>query len=80
MELKAITTEWDEQKKRVAGDKEWCGFLDCVQHLLRASSIPVRLTHLLCYILAIHHVLASSGTILAKVLVVGQKKSLEAAA
>ena len=49
-ELKAITAERDEQRKRVTGDEEWCGLLDCAQHLFWASSIPVRLAHLLYHI------------------------------
>ena len=49
------------------------------QHLFRASSIPVRLARLLRHILAECHVPAPSKTILAKVLVAGQKKSMEAA-
>ena len=75
-ELKAIATERDEQRKRTMGDKEWHGLLDCTQHLFWALSIPVRVAHLLCQILAEHHGPAPSETILAKVLVAGQKKSL----
>ena len=77
-ELKAIATERDEQRKRAMGDEEWHGLLDCGQRLFLASSIPVGLAHLLHYILAIHHIPAPSKTILVKVLVAGQKKSLEA--
>ena len=61
------------------GDEEWCGLLDHAQHLFWASSVPVGLAHLLCHILAKHRVPAPSETILAKVLVAGQKKSMEAA-
>ena len=61
------------------GDEEWCGLVDHAQCLFRASSIPVGLAHLLRHILAERHVPAPSKTILAKVLVVGQKKSIEAA-
>ena len=78
-ELKAITTERDEQRKRVMGDEEWHGLLDHAQHLFWASSIPVGLAHLLHHILAERHIPAPSETILAKVLVAGQKKSMEAA-
>ena len=78
-ELKAITTEWDEQRKRATGDEEWRGLLDHTQHLFRAWSVPVGLARLLCHILAEHRVPAPSETILAKVLAVGQKKSMEAA-
>ena len=78
-ELKAITAERDEQKKRVTGDEEWRGLLDCAQCLFQALSIPVGLTHLLRHILAKRRVPAPSKTILAKVLAVGQKKSMEAA-
>ena len=60
-------------------DEEWSGLLNCSQQLFWALSIPVGLAHLLHHILAIRHAPASSETILAKVLVVGQKKSLEAA-
>ena len=61
------------------GDEEWRGLLDCAQHLFRASSILVGLAHLLGSILAKRHVPAPSETILAKVLVAGQEKSMEAA-
>ena len=61
------------------GDEEWRCLLDYAQHLFWASSIPVRLAHLLRHILAEHRVPAPSETILAKVLAVGQKKSMEAA-
>ena len=77
-ELKAITTERDEQKKRAMGDKEWHGLLDHAQHFFWASSIPVRLAHLLHHILAKCRIPAPSETILAKVLAAGQKKSMEA--
>ena len=56
-------------------DEEWRGVLDCAQCFFWASSILVGLAHWLCYILAVHHAPAPSKTIL----VVGQKKSLEAA-
>ena len=62
------------------GDEEWRGLLDCAQHLFWASSIPVGLARLLHHILAERHIPAPSETILAKVLVAGQKKSMEAAA
>ena len=61
------------------GDEEWHGLLDHAQHLFRALSIPVRLAHLLRHILAECCIPAPSETILAKVLVAGQKKSMEAA-
>ena len=78
-ELKAIAAERDEQRKRAMADEEWRGLLDHAQYLFWALSIPVGLAHLLHHIVAVHHVPASSKTILAKVLVVGWKKSLEAA-
>ena len=78
-ELKAIATERDEQRKWAMGDEEWRGLLDHAQHLFWASSIPVGLAHLLHHILAKRHIPAPSETILAKVLVAGQKKSMEAA-
>ena len=78
-ELKAIATERDEQRKRVMGDEEWRGLLDRAQRLFWALSIPVGLVQLLRHILAERHVPAPSETILAKVLVAGQKKSMEAA-
>ena len=78
-ELKVIATERDEQRKWAMGDEEWRGLLDHAQHLFWASSILVRLTHLLRHILAEPRIPAPSETILAKVLVVGQKKSMEAA-
>ena len=61
------------------GDEEWRGLLDHAQYLFRALSIPVGLAHLLHHILAKHRAPAPSKTILAKVLVAGQKKSMEAA-
>ena len=79
-ELKAIATERDEQRKRAMGNEEWCGLLDCAQHLFWALSIPVGLAHLLHYILAVCHLPAPCKTILVKVIVMGQKKSMEAAA
>ena len=60
-------------------DEDWRGLLDHTQHLFWALSIPVGLAHLLCHLLAVHHAPPPSETILAKVLAVGQKKSLEAA-
>ena len=78
-ELKAIVTERDEQRKRVMGDEEWHSLLDHTQCLFWVFSIPVGLARLLYHILAIHHIPATSETILAKFLAVGQKKSLEAA-
>ena len=77
-ELKAIATKRDEQKKRAMGDKEWHSLLDHAQRLFWASSILVGLAHLLHHILAECLTPAPSETILAKVLVAGQKKSLEA--
>ena len=42
-------------------------------------SILLRLAHLLCHLLSVCHIPAPFETLLVKVLVVGQKKSLEAA-
>ena len=67
-ELKAITAERDEQRKRATGDEEWHGLLDRAQHLFWALSILVGLAHLLCHILAERRIPAPSKTILAKVL------------
>ena len=78
-ELKAITTERDEQRKQATGDEEWCGLLDCAQHFFWASSILVGLAHLLHHILGERRIPAPAETIIAKVLVAGQKKSMEAA-
>ena len=78
-ELKAIATERDEQRKWATGDEEWRGLLDRTQRFFWALSIPVGLAHLLHHILAERRVPAPSETILAKVLAVGQKKSMEAA-
>ena len=61
------------------GDKEWRSLLDRTQHLFWALSVPVGLACLLRHILAEHRIPAPSETILAKVLAVGQKKSMEAA-
>ena len=77
-ELKAIAAEWDEQRKKAMGDEEWRGLLDHAQYFFWALSIPVGLARLLCHILAKHCIPAPSETILAKVLVAGQKKSIEA--
>ena len=63
---------------KVTEEEDWHGLLDCTQCLFWASSIPFGLANLLCHLLAMHHASASSETLLAKVLVVGQKKSLEA--
>ena len=60
-------------------DEDWCSLLDHTQHLFQALSILVGLAHLLHHILAECHVPVPSEIILVKVLVVGQKKSLEAA-
>ena len=76
-ELKAITTERDEQRKRAMGDEEWRSLLDHTQHLFWASSILVGLARLLHHILAKRCVPAPSKTFLVKVLVAGQKKSME---
>ena len=77
-EVKAISAEWDEQRKWATGDEEWRGLLDHAQHLLWASSIPVGLARLLRRILAECCIPAPCETILAKVLAAGQKKSMEA--
>ena len=77
--LKAIITERDDQRKRAMGDEEWHGLLDPTQHLFWAPSIPVGLAHMLHHILAVYHAPAPYKTILVKVLVMGQKKSMEAA-
>ena len=77
-ELRAIAAERDEQRKKVTGDEEWCGLLDHAQHLFQALSILVELAHLLRHILAECYAPAASETILSKVLVAGQKKSMEA--
>ena len=77
-ELKAIATERDQQRKWAMGDDEWHNLLDHTQCLFWASSILVRLAHLVCHILAKHCAPAPSETILAKVLAAGQKKSMEA--
>ena len=35
-QLKATSTERDEQKKQAMGDEEWHGLLDCTQRFFRA--------------------------------------------
>ena len=60
-------------------EKDWHSLPVHGQHLLQASSIPFRLAHLLCHLLAMQHAPAPSKTILAKVLAAGQTKFLEAA-
>ena len=77
-ELKATAAERDEQRKRATGDEEWCGLLDRTQHLFWATSVPIGLARLLHHILAECRAPAPSETILAKVLAMGQKKSMEA--
>ena len=77
-ELKAIAAERDEKRKWAMGDEEWHGLLDHAQSLFWALSIPVGLAYLLRHILAERCAPAPSETILAKVLAVGQKKSMEA--
>ena len=78
-ELKAIATGRDEQRKQAMGDEEWHGLLDHAQCLFWALYILVGLVLLLRHILAKCCVPAPSETILAKVLVAGQKNSMEAA-
>ena len=60
-------------------EDDWHNLLDHAQHLFWASSIPLGLTRLLHHLLAVCHAPAPSKTLLAKVLVVFHKKSLEAA-
>ena len=60
-------------------EEDWCGLLDHAQHLFRALSIPFRLAHLVCHLLAMHHSPAPSETLLVKILEAGKKKSLKAA-
>ena len=78
-ELKAIAAERDKQRKQVTGDGECHSLLDCAQHLFLASSILVGVACLLRHILAKNRIPAPSETIPAKLLVAGQKKSMEAA-
>ena len=77
-ELKAVTEELDKQRTRVMAEEDWCGLLDQAQCLFWASSIHFRLAHLLHHLLTMSHAPTPSETLLVKVLVVGQKKSLEA--
>ena len=78
-ELKAITAKWDEQRTRAMADEDLSSLWDHAQHLFGALSIPFGLACLLRHLLAVDHAHAPSETLLMKVLVVGQKKSLEAA-
>ena len=78
-ELKALTTEWDKQRTKATADENWCSLLDHTWHLFRALSILFVLAYLPLHLLVMHHAPAPSKTLLVKVLVVGQKKSLEAA-
>ena len=59
-------------------DEDWRGILDHTQCLFQALSILFGLVNLLRYLLAVHCTPATSKTLLVKVLVVGQKKLLEA--
>ena len=59
-------------------DEDWCGLLDHTQCLFQALSVPFGLAHLLGHLLAVHHAPGPSETFLVKVLMAGQKKSLEA--
>ena len=70
--------EWNKWRTKAAADEDWHGLLDHTQHLFWAFSIPFGLAYLLHYLLAMCHAPSTSKTLLAKVLVVGQKKSLEA--
>ena len=47
-ELKALAMEQDEHKSNAMIDEDWRGLLDCAQCLFWASSILLRLAHLLC--------------------------------
>ena len=78
-ELKALAMEWDKQRTKAIADEDWLGLLDHTQCLFQALSILFGLAHLLHHLLAMCHTPAPSETFLAKVLAVGQKKSLEAA-
>ena len=60
-------------------EEDWRSLLDHTQHLFQALPIPFGLGHLLHHLLAVRHSPAPSETILAKVLVAGQKRSLDAA-
>ena len=71
--------EQDEQRTKAMAEEDWFSLLDCAQYLFWALSILFRLAHLLRHLLAMHHTPALSKTLLAKVLMAGQKKSLEAA-
>ena len=46
-ELKAITTQWDEQRTKVIIEEDLRCLLDHTQHLFQALSIPFGLAHLL---------------------------------
>ena len=59
-------------------DKDWHSLLDYAQHLFQASFIPFRFARLLCHLIAMRQAPALSKTLMAKVLAVGQNKSLEA--
>ena len=72
-DLKALTTEWDKQRTRVMLDVDEHGFLNCTQCPFRALSISYRPAHPLWHLLAVCYAPAPSDTLLAKVLVVGQK-------
>ena len=78
-ELKALAMEWDKQRTKATAEEDWCSVLDHTQHLFQALSILFELAHLLHHLLAVCHIPTPFETLLAKVLVAGQKKSLEAA-
>ena len=58
-------------------DYNWRGLLDHAQHLFWALSILFMLACLLHHLLVVCYIPAPSETLLAKVLVAGQKKFLE---
>ena len=69
--------EWDDQRTKAMAEEDWHGLLDLAQHFFLALYIPFRLACLLGHLLAMCHTPTSSKTLLEKVLVASQKKSLK---
>ena len=75
-ELKAITAERGEQRKRVTWEmRNGMAYWTMPSVFFWASSIPVGLARLLLHILAEHRIPAPSKTILAKVLAAWARRS-----
>ena len=59
-------------------DEDWCSLLDHAQSLFQAIFILFKLARLLYHRLDVCHTFTPSETLLSKIIVAGQKKSMEA--